>query len=360
MVTERTMNSDKHYVELAGFSETPETEPLFFQCPNCAEGVPFSKSTHMRLLQGGVGHPCPHCDRHIAIVVGSCCNSIFAVDEVTWDQLTQWRTVDCPSCSTPLCLAQRTEIALETSFREIPTLRCFSENASEVAFIDAVKTMLPEASQHVLAIYHHTTLERLSLASGYLEALQNQELTSSFAIFNTPNLDEVPPSGALSGSSVLPNLIFQITSTLFSAIESLAQETNVVIGSPWREDNVGYWSFGKIPTTQIELSTCCAAFITQPDFIFLRDLRNLSLHRRVTTLATVAKFTLPSYMSIRPSSVSADCIHHLPDDPSVAPGKETFGNKREVKSTLKQLGEEVNGFVHNLYGSLAKHLSHGK
>jgi len=182
-------------------------------------------------------------------------------------------------------------------------------------------------------------------------------LTSSFSIFNTPNLDEAAPEEKLKSSAVLPNLVFQISSALFSAVESLAQEINVVIGSPWTEDKVGYWSLGKIPETHAELRRLCKEFISQPDFIFLCDLRNLSLHRRITTLAIEARYTLPGRGPIGPSAVNADCVHYFPDALDVAPGREIFEKKLEVKSTLQLLADGVDEFTFSLYGLLAEHLS---
>lgn len=353
------MNSNKYHVALAVLSEVTETETLYFPCPNCAQGIQLSKSIQERLQYGGVGHQCPHCGRYIAIVVGTCCNRMFAVDDLAWDRLARGRPIDCPSCNNSLYLRHRAGVPLGSSFRETPTLSCFSEHASEVAFISAAKLMLPDASREALAIYHRTTKERLSLAFEYLNILQDNELTSSFAVFNTPNLHEVQVRETLPSSSALPNLVFLISSSLFSAIESLAQEANIVIRPSRNERDVSYQIFGQIDTSKTELSKHCAAFIRQPNFIYLKKLRNLSLHRRVSTLATVAEFTLPAYMPIRPSSISPVCIHYLPDDPLAATGKETFDNKCEVKNTLNMLGTDVRRFTHDLYDTLAKQLSHG-
>jgi predicted RNA-binding Zn-ribbon protein involved in translation (DUF1610 family) len=358
-MAEQNTSPKKHYVRLAAISGNSETAPVFFRCPNCGNGIPFSESAQQRLVQGGVGHRCPNCERYVALVVGSCCDDLFAVDDVKWDQLVKERPVDCPNCGTGLYLPQRAEISLGVSCRESSTLCCFTESAHEAAFIEAAKLVLPAGSQDLLAIYHHTTHERLSLAAAHLEALKNHALTSSWAIYNNPGLEEAHAKEVAFSASVLPNAVFQITSSVFSAIESLAQETNIMIGAPWHEDKVSYRFFEKIPLEPNKISECCTDFVRQPNFVFLRNLRNLSLHRRITILATMAIFTLPAYQSIRPSSVHPDCIHYLPDNPLVPPGKETFENKREVKSTLRLLRDESGGFVYELYGLLARWVLEG-
>ena len=348
-ITETTI----HQLRPAAFPNLPESKPLFIQCPNCARGVPFSKAAQDQLAAGGVGHECPNCKRYIAVVVGSCCNTWFSVDDKEWDRLAAQQSRDCPACGTNLFLVQRPEVVLGTSFRELPTLCCFLETTAEAAFIEAAKSALGPSDVNRLALYHRTTYERLSLAAEHVEYLQACEFPSSFAMFNNVALADSGPSNLQPSSSALPNLVFQITTSTLSAIESLAHEVNVAIGSPWKEGRVSYKKLRDVPSGLGELRESCVSFIEQSDFVYLKALRNLSMHRRVTTLATMATFPFPAHQSIKPSSVRPECTHYLPDDPDVEPGEETFDAEREVKSTLAALQDRVHIFADDLYGILA-------
>lgn len=256
-----------HRLRPAVFADIPESEPLFIECPHCARGVPFSKVIQEQLAVGGVGHQCPNCNRFIAVVVGSCCNSCFSIDDNEWDQLAEGQSLECPGCGSLLCMIKRPEIVLGTSFREMPTLSCFSSRTNEANFIEAAKTVLSALDSERLALYHSTTYERLSLAADQIDYLQSCELTSSFAVFNNPHLEDDNQSESQLSSSVLQNLVFQITTSLSSAIESLVQEVNIAIGTPWKESRVGYQKLQDIPTKFAELNAFCSTFIQQPDYV---------------------------------------------------------------------------------------------
>lgn len=349
-MTDSESNMTKDYLwppALTG--EFPDDQELFFPCPNCARGVPFTIRSQQRLSQAGVGHRCPNCRRYVALVVGSCCNEIFPVDQETWKNLAQEKPTRCLHCDTELYLKARSNPALGVSFRTMPLLYAYSDNASETVFVAAAKNTMDKNQLNMLAVSHQTTYERLSLAEKQVGSLQSMALISPFGIFNNPELEDSALSHSTSNIASLPNLVFQVSTALFSAVESLAQEVNVIIGMPWKEHLVSYNSFGDIPPNYAELHESCSRFLKQPDFLYLKNLRNVSQHRRITTLATDATYLMHPYSPIEPGSLKSESIHYLPDNPSAKYGTETYAVKREVQATLVALTEETREFLYRTY-----------
>jgi len=271
------------------------------------------------------------------------------MDDNEWCSITGKEPFVCSRCDEPLVPKRERCISLATKVVESKVFQAFTPKVSEIKFVSCAKEKVAAELISVLSRYHQTTYERRSLAKEQLESLNNIDISISMKVFNTPELDGVVDKNAEHGVDKSQDVIYVLVISLFSALESALQEVNLVCDLKKGEREVSYKLLGKIPDEYGLLNAICKSVLNDGRFIYLNDLRNLLIHRRITLLASDVKYDLPNVSPFSPYFVKGECINYLPDRPLVEPGKESYKDKKEVKSTLRELCDYINDVIDNIY-----------
>lgn len=202
-----------------------------------------------------------------------------------------------------------------------------------------------------LSLYHETSYERLNLARKQIKELGNCDISISFVMSNDEDLSNRSSVCSKLDKNEHQHLIYVLAIALFSALESMLQEVNLVCGLGCKK--VNYKLLEEIPTRYDNLMNVCIDISKNENFIYLRDLRNLLAHRRITLLVSDVRYDLPQRNPFRPYIVKGKCINYLPDKPLVVPGEETFSQKKEVKRTLEGLHNYICEAKERIYQALA-------
>lgn len=332
---------------------TTESEKnCYMKCPSCGNAVLYDQVTQDGFQAGGIGHKCPTCSAYIGIFRGSCCGTLHIIDHERWNLINQEYPISCVNCSEPLLRKKDGGERLVSSFIEKDLLHPYTTNQNEADYIANARSQLKPETQELLAIYHQSTYERMCLAKDQLSKLIESELTTSFVLSNNKNLTD---TGALElKNNSLQQSIYIVVISLFSAIESLAQEINVFCSLDFKERKVDYKLFGNIPSRFPELSDVCKKVSENQIFKYLRGLRNILAHRKVVLMAIDAIYDLPEFMPITPRNVIAYAMFYLPDDPEVEIGSETYNDKNEVKATLRRMMNEIESVLSDIHYYLSK------
>jgi len=336
-----------------------DTSPLFIQCPVCAKAIRWSQTTQDQFQAGGVGHRCFNCKSYIGVVICGGCEANYLIDDEKWCAITTEKPFICSNCEESLVPRSAGDFSLALNVIETTKFYAFTSSDNENKYVEIVKTRLAVQKVELLALYHQTTYERFCLAKEQLDNLTKMEIPLSFKVFNTSELIESSDAkNKTKGADHIAKL-YILAVSLFSAIESVMQEVNIVCDLQIDEGKVSYALLGKIPPNYQNLKSICDDIWKDERFLYLKDLRNVLVHRKIALLATLAKYDIPRILPFSPLSVEGECINYLPDNPLAKPGKECFENKKEIKNTVKELSDYVSESIDNIYLALAKEFKSG-
>lgn len=286
-------------------------------------------------------------------MTASCCSPLFAISQDDWQTLSDGRSIECPKCGERLYFRPRPELKIATSVRVVPVLRAFSDSDYEQQFISAASSPDDPASETALAVFHQTTYERLALAMKCLEGFRVSALETSAGFYNNNELSHPDLTKDHADETAISNWIYQFAVSLFSAVESLAQEINIALRVGLKERDAGYKALRGRLLERIGAPTEALAFINGDDFNYLKGLRNLCQHRRIATQAIIIERSLAEHPPIVPRRLSKS-IRYLPDDPEAHWGKERFDEKLEVRETVSRLFERSAEFIDLCYAAAAR------
>lgn len=336
-----------------------DTSPLFIQCPVCAGPIRWGQATQDGFQAGGVGHRCFNCKSYVGVVICGGCEAIYLMDDEKWCAITTEKPFICSNCDEPLVPRSVEIFSLAISVIETTKFYAFTSSDNENKYVETVKTSLAVHKVELLALYHQTTYERLCLAKEQLDNLTKMEIPISFKVFNTSELIESSDEKNKTKDADHVAKLYILVVSLFSAIESVMQEVNTVCDLQIDERKVSYALLGNISPNYQNLKCVCDDIWRDERFLYLKDLRNVLVHRKIALLATLAKYNMPKTLPFSPLTVEGECINYLPDNPLSKPGKECFENKKEIKNTVKELADYVSEAIDNIYLALAEELKSG-
>lgn len=345
--------ANKHTISRAVLT-TESEENAYLKCPSCGGAVAWNKETQRRFQVGGVGFKCSACDAYVGIFSSSCCATLHIIDDNTWELIRDGKPFSCVGCSELLIHKVDVGISLTASFIEKDLLHPYTTNKNEISYISNAESRLSPAVQEFLAIYHQTTYERMRLAREQISKVENLDLSTSFVTSNNEGMFDKDADEAPFDNNELQQSIYITAISLFSAIESLAQEINVFCELGKDESKVKYTLLNNLPSEFLELKEACNKAFEHPTLEYLKGLRNLLVHRKVTLMAMDVVYELPKSMPIKPTNFRASALFYLPDEPLSDIGLETFNDKKEVRTTLRQMAQEVESVLNDVYGHLSK------
>jgi hypothetical protein len=344
MKVKHTLN--RLIVEKSSFDE------LYIECPVCTKPVCWKHRVQVSYQNGGVGHECSNCKSYIGGVFCSNCNSRYLMDDKQWCSITDEKPFTCSECLEPLVPKVEKDFSFSTRLIEKTNLKAFTTDKREKGFIADAKRCLNEQSQDALSIYHETTFERIKLAEYQLDILMNLDTRISFVISNNKDLYD-SNNEHIETDNKHHSIIYVLVLALFSALESLLHEINLACDLGLKEWKVDDNMLLKIPLEFPILKRVCLDILKQEDFLYLKDLRNLLTHRRLTLLALNASYEFPHPSPFRPYTIRAKCITYLPDKPIAEIGSETYNNKKELKQTLKKSYDFICDTKERVYEALS-------
>jgi hypothetical protein len=335
---------------------TETSKTLFVQCPVCARSMRWSHETQKKFQNGGIGHQCSNCKSYIGAVICGNCSASYLMDDKEWCSIDSNNPYICSKCNEPLVPKTEGRYPIATDIIESKVFQAFTSKKGETGYVEYVKEKFSLKFIDELMLYHQTTYERLHLAESYMGTLTEYDFPVSFMFFNTPNFNEAGDIVDRNKRDQYNNLIYVFSTSLFSALESTLQEVNMVCKLGKDEWKVSYKLLDKIPSDCAPLNVICRQIANDRRFLYLKDLRNLLAHRRVTLLASNVTYDLPAQWPFRPHAVEGRCINYLPDKPLAKPGKGRYEEKKELKSTVTELYEFIMNSIDDIYLSLSKEL----
>lgn len=337
---------------------------VFLECPFCGKTVEFS-SEEIEQIKKKKKIYLKCCDKYLSGTVCPDCQELLWLTEEEVEKTLEGQKIQCPKCQ-KFFFPKEYEMEdqkLNFEFTEGPySLSPAFGWEEEKAYLERIEDSgLFSSKKDLVALYHVSSMTRLSTAKKFLEELESMNLLSPIRLIHREAL--IPDFGKSEDTSkTLEALLFGIVSNLSSFLDMLAQEINYII---WVSDpgsafdpiqEIKEIDFNKIVSkvkSQDKIGSILAEAQQTWERNYLRELRNTLQHRFLTNNRVLVSFPMEKIFHPKPQEITPErVLYFLPDDPSQPPNTFTFNQDLELKATVRRLYNFCEDTAKKVYASL--------
>jgi|GEM_PF-5509950 len=333
---------------------------VFLECPFCGKTVEFS-SEEIEQIKKKKKIYLKCCDKYLSKTVCLYCREQLYLTEEEVEKALEGQKIQCPKCQKFFVPKEHDvgglKLNIETTiYYDLSPVFGWEE---EKAYLERIKDSGLFSSSEV-ALYHVSSMTRLSTAKKSLEELERMNLLSPIGLIHREALNA--DLRASEGTSDLDALLFVIVSNLSSFLDMLAQEINYII---WvSEPNAAFDPIQKVKIIDFDslgnkvkspnkIGSILAEVQQTWERNYLRELRNTLQHRFLTNNRVLVSFPMKKIFHPRPQAITPErVLYFLPDDPSQPPNNFTFDQGLELKATIHRLYNFCEDTAKKIYASL--------